>query len=270
MHRLSRKPRSKRPTTRAAATKSRASSCSSAICTKTGCTIPRIACGERRCVDPQSARPVNTVGNGTSRQEVIGRVHHDNFLGETDGEDRELTGPFAPTAVAIRDGKALQAQISLRHKTGHRVPVQLWAFPIRNAEGAIIGVAESFEKSVSVTDWDRRQTKLALRMYRSGQRRSQSRDDSVSCAGKSGLVCRASRPVFSLVHSDRSLGEGAIARWTWRHRGTAQPVAALSTMADELPGLGIVAAVLGVVSHGGRGVRTPRNSGQRAPHFPGH
>jgi chemotaxis protein MotA len=31
------------------------------------------------------------------------------------------------------------------------------------------------------------------------------------------------------------------------HRGTSQPIAALSTMADSLPGLGIVAAVLGVV-----------------------
>jgi diguanylate cyclase (GGDEF)-like protein/PAS domain S-box-containing protein len=98
---------------------------------------------------------------GYLRQDVIGRVHHDNFLGETDGEDKELTGPFAPTAVAIRDGKALQAQISLRHKSGHRVPVQLWAFPIRNTEGAIVGAAESFEESVSVADWDRRQTKLA-------------------------------------------------------------------------------------------------------------
>ena len=31
------------------------------------------------------------------------------------------------------------------------------------------------------------------------------------------------------------------------HHGAAQPIAALSTMADALPGLGIVAAVLGVV-----------------------
>jgi hypothetical protein len=122
------------------------------------------------------------------------------FWGETDGEDEELTGPVAPPVVAIQDGKALQAQILLRHKTGHRVPVQLWAFPIRNAEGAIIGAAESFEESVSVTDWDRWQNQARhLRMYRSGQRRSQSRDDPVSCAGKSCHVCRASRPVLRLV-----------------------------------------------------------------------
>ena len=38
------------------------------------------------------------------------------------------------------------------------------------------------------------------------------------------------------------------------HRGATQPIAALSTMADSLPGLGIVAAVLGVViTMGARG-----------------
>ena len=98
---------------------------------------------------------------GYLRQDVIGRVHLDNFLGQTDGEDHDLSGSFAPTAVAMRDGKALQALVSLRHKSGHRIPVQLWAFPIRNAEGAIVGAAETFEESISVTDWDRRQTKLA-------------------------------------------------------------------------------------------------------------
>jgi diguanylate cyclase (GGDEF)-like protein len=39
--------------------------------------------------------------------------------------------------------------------------VQLWAFPVRNAEGAIVGAAESFEETISVAGWDRRQTKLA-------------------------------------------------------------------------------------------------------------
>jgi diguanylate cyclase (GGDEF)-like protein/PAS domain S-box-containing protein len=98
---------------------------------------------------------------GYLRQDVIGRVHQDNFLGETDAEDNELSGPLAPASAAVRDGKALRAQISLRHKSGHRVPVQLWAFPIRDAEGAIVGAAESFEETISVADWDRRQTKLA-------------------------------------------------------------------------------------------------------------
>jgi diguanylate cyclase (GGDEF)-like protein/PAS domain S-box-containing protein len=98
---------------------------------------------------------------GYLRQDVIGRLHADNFLGETDGEDNELTGALAPTTVAMREGKPMQTLISMRHKAGHRIPVQLWAFPVRNPEGAIIGAAESFEESIALAEWDRRQTKLA-------------------------------------------------------------------------------------------------------------
>ena len=98
---------------------------------------------------------------GYLRQDVIGRVCSDNFLGEADGDENELSGPFARVAAAPRDGKALQAQVSLRHKSGHRIPVQLWAFPIHNAQGVVVGAAETFEESIAVADWDRRQNKLA-------------------------------------------------------------------------------------------------------------
>ena len=98
---------------------------------------------------------------GYLRQDVIGRFHSDNFLGETDGEDNELSGNLAPTTAAMRDGKPTQALVSMRHKSGHRIPVQLWAFPVRNSEGVIIGAAESFEESIALAEWDRRQTKLA-------------------------------------------------------------------------------------------------------------
>jgi diguanylate cyclase (GGDEF)-like protein/PAS domain S-box-containing protein len=99
---------------------------------------------------------------GYLRQDVIGRIDHDNLLGETDCDDKDLSGPLAPTAVAIREGKPIQAhRVSLRHKSGHRVPVELWSFPVRNAEGAIVVAAETFDESVSISEWDRRQTKLA-------------------------------------------------------------------------------------------------------------
>src|ERR1700730_459478 len=98
---------------------------------------------------------------GYLRQDVIGRVCGDNFLGETDGAENDAGGGLGPLAAATRNGKPLELQASLRHKSGHRVPVQLWAFPIRNAQGVIVGAAETFEESISVADWDRRQTKLA-------------------------------------------------------------------------------------------------------------
>jgi PAS domain S-box-containing protein len=71
---------------------------------------------------------------GYLRQDVIGRMDNDNLLGEADGNDNDLSGPCVPTAVAMREGKPIQAhRISLRHKSGHRVPVELWSFPVRNA-----------------------------------------------------------------------------------------------------------------------------------------
>jgi diguanylate cyclase (GGDEF)-like protein/PAS domain S-box-containing protein len=98
---------------------------------------------------------------GHLRQDVVGRICGDNFLGEADSTDNDLSGALAPIAAVIREGKPLEARVSLRHKTGHRVLVQLWAFPVRNTKGSIVGAVESFEEITSVSDWDRRHTKLA-------------------------------------------------------------------------------------------------------------
>jgi PAS domain-containing protein len=49
---------------------------------------------------------------GYLRQEVIGRTDNDNLLGETDGDDNDLSGPCAPTAVAR--GQARPGPPSLR------------------------------------------------------------------------------------------------------------------------------------------------------------
>ena len=79
---------------------------------------------------------------GYLRQDMIGRVCGDNFLGEADGGEGEADQAIPPIALAVRDGKPLQTQASLRHKSGHRILVQLRAFPIRNAHGTIVGAAE--------------------------------------------------------------------------------------------------------------------------------
>jgi diguanylate cyclase (GGDEF)-like protein/PAS domain S-box-containing protein len=98
---------------------------------------------------------------GYLRQDIIGRVSLSNFLGQADGEGNELAGELSPIAVAIREGKPIETHVSLRHKEGHRVPVQLHAFPVRDCHGSVIAGVESFEESVTVAEWDRRQNKLA-------------------------------------------------------------------------------------------------------------
>jgi len=51
---------------------------------------------------------------GYLRQDVIGRVRGDNFLGETDGDEADSNGALTPIASATRDGKPQQGQVSLR------------------------------------------------------------------------------------------------------------------------------------------------------------
>jgi diguanylate cyclase (GGDEF)-like protein len=62
--------------------------------------------------------------------------------------------------IALRDGKPAVAEVSLRHKSGHRIFARVRAVPIRNANGKIIGGAQSIDESLSASEWDRRQSKL--------------------------------------------------------------------------------------------------------------
>ena len=93
---------------------------------------------------------------GYLRQDVIGHAFSDNFLGENDGSENNRSDATSPIFQVTKDGKPIQAQVSLRHKLGHRIPVHLWVFPICVAEGALIGAAETFEESIPLEDSDRR------------------------------------------------------------------------------------------------------------------
>jgi PAS domain S-box-containing protein len=97
---------------------------------------------------------------GYFRQDVIGWICGETLLGDI--EEDEALG-FVPSALAAsREPRPLHAQISLRRKSGHRVVVQLWTFPIRNAQGVLAGTAETFNEIIDLAEWDRRQSKLAV------------------------------------------------------------------------------------------------------------
>ena len=97
---------------------------------------------------------------GYLTQDVMGRAWSKELLVQRDGEGEDLEGQFPPLLTALRDGKSVTRDVSLRHKEGHRVQVRLQAFPIRDRSGAVIGAAESFEESPYGVEWDRRQSKL--------------------------------------------------------------------------------------------------------------
>lgn len=98
---------------------------------------------------------------GYLRQDVVGRFCRANILAP--GEEDKTMIPQAESALAsvLRDGKSVDVDVALRHKDGHRVPVRLRAAPIRNEHGSVIGAVENFDESPSVSNWDRRQSRLA-------------------------------------------------------------------------------------------------------------
>lgn len=83
---------------------------------------------------------------GYRAQEVVGRHCHNNLLMHCDGNYTLLCGCNCPLKGTIDDGKPREANVYLRHKEGHRVPVKVRAVPIRDGDDRIIGAAETFDE----------------------------------------------------------------------------------------------------------------------------
>lgn len=98
---------------------------------------------------------------GHLRQDMLGRHLSEDLLSQADTENNILSGENTPIATTLREGKPQETEISLQHKSGHRVPVKLRTVPVRNTHGEVIGVAECFDETITIADWDRRHNKLA-------------------------------------------------------------------------------------------------------------
>ena len=81
---------------------------------------------------------------GFPSQEVLGRSCSDNILVHVDDMGTWLCQGLCPLAHTLEDGDVREAEIFLRPKDGHRVPVFVRAAPLRNPEGKITGAVELF------------------------------------------------------------------------------------------------------------------------------
>jgi len=84
---------------------------------------------------------------GYLAQEVIGHFCQNDLLMHCDDTGKSLCGCACPLLETIQDGRPREANIYLRHKQGHRVPVLVRSIPLRDEFGAVIGSAEVFEES---------------------------------------------------------------------------------------------------------------------------
>jgi PAS domain S-box-containing protein/diguanylate cyclase (GGDEF)-like protein len=98
---------------------------------------------------------------GRLGQDVLGRNWRELIQPDQEDADENAPQPTDLIAEVLRDGKPAFAEVMLRHKAGHLVPARVRAVVVRDDHGKIIGAAGSFEESLSASEWDRRQEKLA-------------------------------------------------------------------------------------------------------------
>jgi diguanylate cyclase (GGDEF)-like protein/PAS domain S-box-containing protein len=82
---------------------------------------------------------------GYAASDVVGHFCHDNLLNHVDAAGRGLCRSGCPLAATMKDGEPREAEVFLRHREGHRVPVRVRAAPVRDRSGAIVGAVEVFD-----------------------------------------------------------------------------------------------------------------------------
>jgi len=97
---------------------------------------------------------------GYHRHDVVGHACRQNILPHCDGQGCDSCGAACPIARSILDGKSSHVRIELRHREGHRIPIQVWFVPVRDQHGQVIGVAQSFDRQIQGSE-ERRQRNLA-------------------------------------------------------------------------------------------------------------
>src|ERR1017187_3432548 len=81
---------------------------------------------------------------GYSAGEAVQRHCYDNFLGHVDEKGCALCTGDCPLTSTLLDGQRREADVFLRHKLGHRVPVYVRVAPITDQSGQIVGAVEVF------------------------------------------------------------------------------------------------------------------------------
>jgi diguanylate cyclase (GGDEF)-like protein/PAS domain S-box-containing protein len=86
---------------------------------------------------------------GYRGSEVVGKRCRDNILTHIDQRGASLCDGGCPLEESIVQGRVYETEAYLRHKDGHRVPVSIRTFPIRDTEGAVTGAIEIFTDNSS-------------------------------------------------------------------------------------------------------------------------
>ena len=81
---------------------------------------------------------------GYPAAEVLGRSCAANILVHVDTDGRSLCRGLCPLAMTMADCVGREAEVFLRHRDGHRVPVLVRTGPLKDRAGPVVGGVELF------------------------------------------------------------------------------------------------------------------------------
>jgi diguanylate cyclase (GGDEF)-like protein/PAS domain S-box-containing protein len=89
--------------------------------------------------------------SGYASADVVGHRCFDNILNHVDASGTVLCRSLCPLAATMRDGEPREAQVFLRHRAGHRVPVEVRTVPVLDRGGETIGAVEIFRDATDLS-----------------------------------------------------------------------------------------------------------------------
>jgi diguanylate cyclase (GGDEF)-like protein/PAS domain S-box-containing protein len=103
--------------------------------------------------------------SGYAAGEIVGQSSSEN-LAEVDASGKQLCDDDSPLEQSMIDGQPRSTDVFMRHKQGHRVPVNVEILPMRNPAGKIVGAAKVFRNSSSYHRVERRVSELEQLAFR--------------------------------------------------------------------------------------------------------
>ena len=85
--------------------------------------------------------------SGYLAQDMLGRHCREKLLVDLDENSPVACGEACQLTDSMRNGQAYEADVLLRHRAGHRIPVHVRAAPLRDRHDKIVGATECFEES---------------------------------------------------------------------------------------------------------------------------
>jgi len=89
---------------------------------------------------------------GYLRHEVMGRSCAENILLHCHHPECECCADQCPLSTALQQSRPVEGTGSFHHKSGYRAPVHIWAMPVRDARGMVIGAMQNFDRMAHTPD----------------------------------------------------------------------------------------------------------------------